>query len=50
MGERESQMLCLTFDLHPIDDLPKKIKINTGAIVLIIGDIESVSAWVKARI
>ena len=40
----------MTFVLHPIDDLPKEIKVNTHVdIGLIIGDVECMSAWIKAR-
>ena len=50
-GREIGKFRSMTFDRHPIGNLPKEIKVNTRVnIVLVIGYVESVSAWVKVRI
>ena len=45
---RESDVLPLS--LHPVDGLPKEIKVKSQGEIVVMSEGDGVSAWAKARI
>ena len=48
--ERYGEANVLPLSLHPIDDLPKEIKMKIREGIVVVGHGDGMSAWAKARI